>query len=736
MTRLSPCRMVRRHAIRPQSRAQLADRRCRDDFFYDRAGRANAADRVGPVHGRMAADHRMAAAVVGGGLAGRTAKIRGLPAGTDDQPRPRRRRVPADLLARISPSAVGPADRPRLRPAARLVLAARPAPGRTQAAPGDHARAGRAPGRAGLGHGRLGPGRPPLGQPLPPCRPFAAGGRALCLHRLADPRNRVRAAGAPAQRSPGRTRIDRADRFSARRDDLGGVYGRPARRNVAQHLPHHVGLLDSAGHVRSQPCLDQPVRERYDGPIHPSLDGQAPVPGRAGAGGIPLAGRDCDRGGDGRPATQPWNCHHPERSHYRHRDGTPGRRGPAPDHPPCRPPPDDGFSRQTSLGYYQVMKPTLDGSPETAATRSSPMRRSIAVGALVLVLAGAGAAVWMADGRNQLVAASPEATAAPPAPAPAPAAKVAIDVPPVDPPAPPPTSAEILKPGSAAKKAAPVDPAGLSYGELKARADANDVPAMEEIARRLIQGVDIAKDQQAGAGWLLRAAQAGSAQSAFNVGVMYERGFVVERDSTKAIEWYRKAAAGNVAMAKHNLALLLRDGKGAPRNGKEAIELLRSAARQGMAASMFTLGDIYERGDAGFKDPAIALAWFAISAEFERQTSRSSESALGKMASQRVEVLQRILMPGELERAQQFGQAEFKQIVEALQPPKPAPPPPTDMAGLPRPAFPPLPPAASAVDPPGWPKAASDQIRLIQQGLVDLKLLREKHDGALRQMTS
>ena len=290
---------------------------------------------------------------------------------------------------------------------------------------------------------------------------------------------------------------------------------------------------------------------------------------------------------------------------------------------------------------------------------------------------------------------------------------------------------------SAAKDKDPssVDWPALPIEEVRDRANGDDVTAMEELARRLVQGIGVAKDQQAAAGWLLRAAQRGSGQSAFNVGVMYERGFVVERDSTKAIEWYRKAAEANVPMAKHNLALLLRDGKGAPRNGKEAVELLRSAARQGMAASMFTLGDIYERGDEGLKDPAIALAWFAITAEFERQTNRGGESALAKMASQRVQVLQRILMPGELERAQQFGQAEFKLIVEALQPPKPATTTPTEITGLPRPAFPPLPPAAPASEPPGWPKTTTDQIRVIQQALVDLKLLRDKPDGALGPMT-
>jgi TPR repeat protein/peptidoglycan hydrolase-like protein with peptidoglycan-binding domain len=308
---------------------------------------------------------------------------------------------------------------------------------------------------------------------------------------------------------------------------------------------------------------------------------------------------------------------------------------------------------------------------------------------------------------------------------------------------PEPTSADFLGTAAATPAASPPasqdkDPASIDWpampiDEVRARASADDVTAMEELARRLVHGVGITKDQQAGAGWLLRAAQRGSAQSAFNVGVMYERGFVVERDSTKAIEWYRKAVDANMPMAKHNLALLLRDGKGAPRNVKEAVELLRSAARQGMTASMFTLGDIYERGDAEVKDPAIALAWFAITAEFEHQTNRGAESQLMKIASQRVQALQRILLPGELERAQQFGQSEFKQIVETLQPPKP-PPTPVEAGVMPAPALPPMI-VKPEVDSIGWPKTADDQVRAIQQSLVELKLQRDKPDGALGPMT-
>ncbi len=277
----------------------------------------------------------------------------------------------------------------------------------------------------------------------------------------------------------------------------------------------------------------------------------------------------------------------------------------------------------------------------------------------------------------------------------------------------------------------PSDWAALSIDEVRLRANAKDTSAMEEMGRRLIQGMGVAKDPQAGAGWLLRAAELGSAQSAFNVGVMYERGFVVERDSSRAVEWYRKAADANLAVAKHNLALLLRDGKGAPRDGKAAIELLRSASRQGMAASMFVLGDIYERGDAATADTAVALAWFAVTAEFDRQANRGTETALVQSALQRSQALQRTLTPAELTRAQELAQEEFKRIVEALVPrPLPLPAPEVAAAG-PTAGSPPF----LEPETPAWPKSTADQVRAIQEVLVQLKLLRARPDGALGAQT-
>ncbi len=319
----------------------------------------------------------------------------------------------------------------------------------------------------------------------------------------------------------------------------------------------------------------------------------------------------------------------------------------------------------------------------------------------------------------------------------------------------PPTTAPPTTEAVTAAPPATVDWTALAIDELRAKANADEIPAMEEMARRLVQGVGVPKDQQAGAGWLLRAAQHGSAQSAFNVGVMYERGFVVERDSVRAVEWYRKAVEANLPMAKHHLALMLREGKGVPRNGQEAVDLLRSASRQGMTVSMFTLAEIYERGDVMPKDAAMALAWYAITAEFDRQTNRSGDNAVAKTAAQRAQALQATLLPGDLERAQQVGQSEFKQIVETLQPPKSRPsllpselpPAPLPAPALPPAAFPvpapaqamapspPLPAADSEPDPPGWPKTANDQTLVIQQALVELKFLSDKPDGAIGPVT-
>lgn len=253
---------------------------------------------------------------------------------------------------------------------------------------------------------------------------------------------------------------------------------------------------------------------------------------------------------------------------------------------------------------------------------------------------------------------------------------------------------------------------------------------MVELSRRLILGIGIAKDPQAGAGWMLRAAELGSSDAAFDVGVMYENGFVVERDSSRAAQWYRRAAEKGLPAAEHNLALMLREGKGVARDGAEAVKLLLAAAHQGMTASMFALGDIYEQGDVAPKDAAAAVAWFALAAQFERRSHDGKETPLAKNATRRSQDLRRVMTPAELQRAQELGQREIREIVDATSPQRQAP------GHLPSPALPSPAPSTSPSDKEiGWPSDTTGQIRAIQQALSDLKLLHDKPDGILGPMT-
>lgn len=283
------------------------------------------------------------------------------------------------------------------------------------------------------------------------------------------------------------------------------------------------------------------------------------------------------------------------------------------------------------------------------------------------------------------------------------------------------------KPKDAAWSAMPID-------EVRQRARASEVGAMEELGGRLMAGNGVPRDTPSGAGWYRRAAEAGSPTAAFMTGVLYERGLGVERDSTKAVEWYRQAAAGDVPAAKHNLALLLRDGKGAPQDGPKAVELLRAAARQGMTASMYTLGDLYDRGGAVLKDHAAALAWFAIAYDVEMQANNGVETPLAANARARGKALQLTITGADRERSDKIGREEYRQIAAALSPrptPRPEPTPSSPApATVPGPTAPAASAAATQEPPVDWPKTAVEQVRVVQQALIDLKLLRGKADGA------
>src|SRR6185312_9196621 len=97
--------------------------------------------------------------------------------------------------------------------------------------------------------------------------------------------------------------------------------------------------------------VDQPVRERHDRAVHPSLAGQAPGAGRAGVAHPRAPARDLCRRGAGADAARPRNRHDPDRSRHCNSVHAPGLRRSALHLADRRASPRDAFSTPAALGY-------------------------------------------------------------------------------------------------------------------------------------------------------------------------------------------------------------------------------------------------------------------------------------------------------------------------------------------------------------------------------------------------
>lgn len=71
---------------------------------------------------------------------------------------------------------------------------------------------------------------------------------------------------------------------------------------------------------------------------------------------------------------------------------------------------------------------------------------------------------------------------------------------------------------------------------------------------------------------------------------MYQRGLGVSRNYSEAVRWFRKAAEQGSPEGQYNLGLMYRQGLGVQRNEREAEKWLRLAAAQGYAAALQALG--------------------------------------------------------------------------------------------------------------------------------------------------
>jgi TPR repeat protein len=121
--------------------------------------------------------------------------------------------------------------------------------------------------------------------------------------------------------------------------------------------------------------------------------------------------------------------------------------------------------------------------------------------------------------------------------------------------------------------------------EWQQSADAGDANGALYIGVLYDTGEGVPQDYITALRWYERAANDGSAAASFNVGVLYDVGLGVLQDRRQAAFWYKRAAERGFGRASYNLALLYNSGGGVPRDRALAGKLFSAAAHQGISAA-------------------------------------------------------------------------------------------------------------------------------------------------------
>jgi hypothetical protein len=172
---------------------------------------------------------------------------------------------------------------------------------------------------------------------------------------------------------------------------------------------------------------------------------------------------------------------------------------------------------------------------------------------------------------------------------------------------------------------APKDPAQrLAY--FQSGAQAGDANAALQLAILYAKGDGTAQDYATAATWFRAAANQGVARAQYDLGVLYERGRGVQVDLTEAANWYLKAAQGNFPLAQYNLAVCYTKGQGIRKDLPEAALWYRRAASQGVVQAMANLGMMYEKGEGVAASPVDAYAWYLAAGQRSNQAAAARAS--------------------------------------------------------------------------------------------------------------
>lgn len=122
------------------------------------------------------------------------------------------------------------------------------------------------------------------------------------------------------------------------------------------------------------------------------------------------------------------------------------------------------------------------------------------------------------------------------------------------------------------------------------------------------------------------AAQRGSSEAQYKLGLKYLQGDGVTQDSEVAIKWFLHAAQRNHALAQNDLGAILFFGLGVDQDRALAANWFTRSAEHGCANAQFNLGICYLGGMGFEQDISLAVKWFQLAA---RQGHAGAQNNLG-----------------------------------------------------------------------------------------------------------
>ncbi|QOY88129.1 tetratricopeptide repeat protein [Paludibaculum fermentans] len=158
---------------------------------------------------------------------------------------------------------------------------------------------------------------------------------------------------------------------------------------------------------------------------------------------------------------------------------------------------------------------------------------------------------------------------------------------------------------------------GSMLGLMRAAAAQEHPEAIWFLAHRELQPYESNPEYQRE---LLRAGRLGSVHAQRALGVAYATGdWAGPQDLVEAVRWYRLAAEAGEAESRYDLGFMLLLGEGGEKDTEEGLMWLERAAEQGESSALRLLVDCYEKGHCDVPvNAARAQIWRGHLEEYER----------------------------------------------------------------------------------------------------------------------